>query len=312
MTMFGHHHISMITKNAQDNNRFYTEVLGLRRVNVTVNQDSPNMYHLFYGDKTGAPGTELTFFEIPMVGRTHRGTNAITRIGLLVPNYNSLVYWEERLAKFGVKTDGIGMYAGKAGLEFEDGEGLRFVLLNHQNQEVPESWQAWNGSDVEAEHQILGMGSIELTVKQPGKTIELLEAIFEYEIVEEKGNWTRIQTKSGGIFSEIILFEQDGVAERAGRGSIHHLALRATTIEQLSEWNEAVLARGIGTSGEIDRHYFRSIYFRDDNNILFEIATDEPGFVHDGNDEELGETLNLPPALESRRTEIEAMLKPLV
>lgn len=190
----GHHHISMVTKNAQQNNAFYTDILGFRRVLYTVNQDSPNMYHVFFGDKTGAPGTELTFFEIPMVGRTQRGTNAITQIGLFVPSYQSLVYWEERLQEKGIATDGIGLYAGRAALQFEDAEGLRLVLLNNQNKEVPAGWQAWTGSDVPVEHRILGMGPIEIVVREPNKTIGLLSEVFGYEIVEQKGQMTRLQT----------------------------------------------------------------------------------------------------------------------
>ncbi len=307
----GHHHISMITKNAQKNNDFYTKVLGLRRVLMTVNQDAPDMYHLFFGDKTGAPGTELTFFEIPMSGMTHKGTNSISRIGLLVPSYDSLLYWEDRLNHFNVKNNGITFYAGKASLTFEDHEGLSFVLINHQQKEIPASWQAWDGSDVPIEHRILGMGTIELTVREPEKTINLLGAIFNYEVVEAKDRWTRIQTRDGGIFSEIILFQQDGPAERPGRGSVHHLAIRARDVVQLNEWDAAIRARGLVTSGEVDRHYFQSVYFRDENNILFEIATDEPGFVKDGNDEDLGTYLELPPKLVEKRAQIEANLTPI-
>lgn len=306
----GHHHISMITKDAQTNNEFYTNVLGLRRVNYTVNQDSPNMYHIFYGDRTGAPGTELTFFEIPMVGRTQRGTNAITRIGLFVPSYQSLVYWEERLAKNGVQTEGIGLYAGRASLEFEDSEGLRFVLLNNQNKNIPAGWEAWEESDVPAEHRILGLGPIEITVREPKKTVRLLNAVFGYEVVEEKGNFTRVQT-AGQDYSEIVLIQQDGPEEKPGRGSIHHLAVRAKDTEELIAWNEKLLSLGFRTSGHVDRHYFESVYVRDENNILFEIATDAPGFTITGSIDELGTKLNLPPKLEGRRAEIEAQLKPL-
>lgn len=307
----GHHHISMITKNAQSNNEFYTNILGLRRVNYTVNQDSPNMYHLFYGDKTGAPGTELTFFEIPMVGRTQRGTNSISKIGLFVPSYQSLLYWEERLASIGIQTDGIGIYAGRAALQFEDNEGLQFVLLNHQNREIPADWQAWDGSDVNIEHRILGMGPIELTVRKPEKTIELLKEVFCYEVVEEKAEYIKIQTAKGKEFSELIIVQKDGEVERAGRGSIHHLAFRAEDEKQLQFWNEKLQSLGFDTSGQVDRHYFQSVYVRDHNNILFEIATDKPGFTITGPEESLGQVLHLPPKLSAKREEIEAMLKPL-
>ena len=309
--MLGHHHISMITKNAQQNNEFYTKVLGLRRVSMTVNQDSPNMYHLFYGDKIGAPGTELTFFEIPMVGRTHRGTNAITQIGLFVPNYQSLEYWAQRLDEFGITTDGIGRFAGRAALQFEDREGLRLVLMNIEGDEQPKQWVAWDNGDVAFEHRILGMGAIELTVREPQQTIDFVTSLFGYHIVEVKEGITRLQTAEGGPFSELVVVHQDGAEERPGRGSIHHVALRATTTEQLTGWIEKLKEMGYANSGEVDRHYFRSVYVRDRNNILFEIATDDPGFTAFVDEEDLGKELILPPKLEGRREEIEAMLEPL-
>lgn len=311
MTLKGHHHISMVTKSAVENNRFNKEILGLRRVLMTVNQDSPDMYHLFFGDKTGAPGTELTYFEIPMAGRTHKGTNAISRIGLLVPTNDSLIYWEQRLNQFGVKNEGLVLYAGRTALQFEDHEELQFVMIANEANELQENWQAWEGSDVPEEHRILGMGPIELTVREPEKTITLLRAIFGYEVIEQKEDWVRIQTPEGKLFSEIILFQKDGPAEKAGRGSIHHLAIRALNDKQLNEWDEAIRARGLQTSGQVDRHYFQSVYFRDENNILFELATDEPGFIKDGDDRNLGVELELPPKLEANRDEIIARLKPL-
>ena len=307
----GHHHISMITKNGQKNNDFYTKVLGLRRVMMTVNQDSPDMYHLFFGDRTGAPGTELTFFEIPMSGMTHRGTNSISKIGLLVPSYESLQYWEQRFNELGVKHEGIGTFAGREALLFEDYEGLRMALINHNGGHVPAEWEAWDDSTVPTEHRILGMATIEITVREPEKTISLLQAVFNYNIVDENANWTRIQTETGGIFSEILVVQQDGPIERPGRGSVHHLAVRARDIRQLKQWDEAIRAKGILTSGEVDRHYFQSVYFRDGNGILFEIATDEPGFVKDGDIENLGVKLDLPPKLEAKREEIVAKLAPL-
>ena len=151
----GHHHISMITKDAKINNHFYRDLLGLRRVKMTVNQDDPSMYHLFYGDKIGSPGTELSFFEIPMVGRTYRGTNAITRIGLLVPTEASLVYWKERFDEKGVQHSDITTYANKSALFFEDSEGLRMLLLVSNGERV-EHWQSWTQSDVPIEHHSCG------------------------------------------------------------------------------------------------------------------------------------------------------------
>src|SRR5690625_4282797 len=140
--ILGHHHISMMTKDVHQNNYFYTKVLGLRRVKVTVNQDDPTMYHLFYGDRTGSPGTELTFFEIPLAGRTYRGTNAITRIGLLIPSEQSLKYWKNRFDQFGVKHEGITTYANRSAIHFEDQDGLRMVLLVANGEKLTD-WEEW-------------------------------------------------------------------------------------------------------------------------------------------------------------------------
>src|SRR3954469_2048173 len=180
-TIPGHHHISMLTKDALINNNFYNKLLGLRRVKKTVNQDDPSMYHLFYGDLTGSAGTELSFFEIPMVGSTKRGTNAITRIGLLVPSYDSLLYWKKRFELLVVKHGELTMYAGREALHFEDCEGLRLVLLNNNGDEVPSYWQSWDDSIVAEEHRILGMGAVEMTVQSLDSLANTLENLFGYE-----------------------------------------------------------------------------------------------------------------------------------
>jgi len=308
----GHHHISMITKNASENNHFYRKVLGLRRAKITVNQDDPSMYHLFFGDKTGSPGTELSFFEIPMVGRTHRGTNAITRIGLLVPSVDSLLYWQSRLEDFCVETSKVQKYANRTSILFEDPEGLRFALIVSNGAKVAH-WETWEKSDVPAEHQIQGMGTVEITVKRLDKLANTLTDLFGYKEVSRTEEEAIFQSIEGEVFGEIIVKFLDGPSEKPGRGSIHHLAIRVKNDEELEYWNEQVRARGFQSSGVVDRFYFKSLYFRESNGILFEIATDGPGFTADGDDiETLGEKLVLPPFLESRRAEIEANLKPIV
>lgn len=306
----GHHHISMITKNASKNNHFYKNVLGLRRVKLTVNQDEPSMYHLFYGDKTGSPGTELTFFEIPAAGKTHRGTNAITRIGLLVPSEASLHYWKSRFEEAGVRHGEIATYANRPALEFEDPEGLRLVLIVSGGAKV-EHWETWEKSKVPAEHQIQGMGSVEITVKRMDKLANTLTEMFGYTEVSRTKTSAIFQSVAGEVFGEIVVHYLDGPSERPGRGSIHHLAIRVKNDEELRFWEEKVRSRGFHSSGIVDRFYFKSLYFRESNGILFEIATDGPGFTVDGDIETLGEKLDLPPFLEERRAEIEESLKPI-
>ncbi|MED0971613.1 ring-cleaving dioxygenase [Bacillus paramycoides] len=306
----GHHHISMITKNANENNHFYKNVLGLRRVKMTVNQDDPSMYHLFYGDKTGSPGTELSFFEIPLVGKTYRGTNAITRIGLLVPSEDSLHYWKERFEKFGVKHSELTTYANRPALKFEDSEGLRLVLIVSNGEKV-KHWETWEKSEVPAEHQIQGMGSVEMTVRRLDKMASTLTEMFGYTEVSRSGEEAIFQSIKGEAFGEIVVKYLDGPSEKPGRGSIHHLAIRVKNDTELAYWEEQVKQRGFHSSGIIDRFYFKSLYFRESNGILFEIATDGPGFTVDGDVEHLGEKLDLPPFLEDQRAEIEANLAPV-
>lgn len=309
-TIPGHHHISMITKDAAYNNHFYRTILGLRRVKKTVNQDDPSMYHLFYGDKTGSSGTELSFFEIPFVGHTQKGTNAITRIGLLVPTEESLVYWKERFTQYGVQHSEITTYAGRAALHFEDAEGLRMVLLV-SNGEKAEHWETWERSEVPVEHQIQGMGVVEITVRKLDKLAETLTEIFGYTEISRTADEAIFQSVHGEVFGEILVRFAEGPTERPGRGSIHHLAIRVKDDTELAYWDEQVRARGFYSSGIVDRFYFKSLYFRESNGILFEIATDGPGFTIDGEIETLGEALDLPPFLEARREEIEKKLKPI-
>ncbi|UVI30809.1 ring-cleaving dioxygenase [Paenibacillus spongiae] len=310
-TIPGHHHISMLTKNAQSNNQFYQHVLGLRRVKKTVNQDDPSMYHLFYGDLTGSAGTELSFFEMPRAGSTVRGTNAITGIGLLVPSYESLVFWKKRFESLAVQHGELTSYAGRDALHFEDSEGLRMILLNNNGEAVPGNWSAWEDSVVESQHRILGMGTVEMTVRNLESLASTLTDLFGYVEASRSGTEAVYQSVAGQSFGEIAVKEEEGPSEKPGKGSIHHLAIRVRNEDELRYWDEVVKNRGFRSTGIVDRFYFHSLYFRESNGILFEIATDGPGFTADSTVEELGKALDLPPFLEDRRTEIEAKLVPL-
>ncbi|PFN04151.1 ring-cleaving dioxygenase [Bacillus cereus] len=307
----GHHHISMMTKNAQINNEFYQKVLGLRRVKKTVNQDNPFMYHLFYGDLTGSAGTELSFFEMPNVGRTIRGTNAITQIGLLVPSFESLTFWKKRFESLQVKHGEITTYAGRGALHFEDPDGLRLVLLNNNGEEVPQHWTEWEESLIEQKHRILGMGTVEITVRSLNKLAKTLTDMFGYIEVSRSDEEGIYQSVAGKAFGEILVKQQEGERERPGKGSVHHLAIRVKNEDKLRYWDGIVRGKGFESTGIIDRFYFQSLYFRESNGILFEIATDGPGFTVDSSVEELGTKLDLPPFLEEKRIEIEKKLVPL-
>lgn len=311
MIIEGHHHISMVTKNARVNHDFYQKVLGLRRVKKTVNQDDPRMYHLFYGDLTGSPGTELSFFEIPNVGKTHRGTDAITRIGLFVPSYESLEYWKNRFKEYEVHHEEISTYAGRSALHFEDSDGLRFVLQNLNGTEVPDHWQRWSNSHIPSEHQILGMGTVEMTVANANDLMDTIESVFGYTRVAELKEGLLYQSVKESSFGEILVVQQDGPKEKPGKGSVHHLAIRVKNGVELRKWKDRIEKAGFKVMKITDRFYFESLYFREKNGILFELATDGPGFTVDSSIEDLGTVLDLPPFLEAERKEIEAHLEPI-
>ncbi|MFJ8261096.1 ring-cleaving dioxygenase [Rummeliibacillus sp. NPDC094406] len=309
--MKGHHHISMLTKNGKKNNHFYQNILGLRRVKKTVNQDDPSMYHLFYGDEVGSPGLDITFFEMPIAGSTKRGTNAITQIGLLVPSYESLQYWKKRFEQLDVKHGDITTYMGQDALFFEDHEDLRMVLLNNNGARIPTTWKPVTSSEVPEEHQIFALGTIDITVRYLNKTVNLLKDLFGFTVVDNEIDFVRLQSVKGERTGEIVVKELEAPSEKPGRGSVHHLALRVENLEELEMWNNKLIDYGLHTSGIIDRFYFQSLYVRDRNGILFELATDGPGFTADSTVEELGQKLDLPPFLEDERELIEAKLEPL-
>lgn len=311
-TIKGHHHTSMMTKNAQENNHFYTEILGLRRVKKTVNQDDPSMYHLFYGDRFGNPGTELTFFEMPHIGQTHRGTNAITRIGLMVDSSSSLEYWQIRFRAHGMTPSEMTTYAHRPAIHVEDTDGLRLVLLVANPDEKEQmAFTIWENSPVPAEHQIMGMGPIELTVSHPAKMERTLTELFGYIEVSRTEEETIFQSVSGEVAGEMVVRKRDGSREKPGRGSVHHIAIRVKDEEELAYWEKQIRKHGFVSTGILDRYYFKSVYFRESNGILFELATDGPGFTVDSDEAVLGEELSLPPFLEAQRAAIEANLAPI-
>src|SRR5690625_3750036 len=277
MHIAGHHHVSMITKDAKENIHFYRDQLGLRFVKKTVNQDDPSMYHLFYGDAVGNPGTVLTFFEMSYVGTTYHGTNAITRIGLFVENKEALVYWKARFKELKIPHENITTYDSRPALPFEDPDGLKLLLIAREENEMPSMWKRWEESLVPAKYQILGMGPIEMTVRRPEKLGKMLQNVFGYLEVSSSENKKVYQSIQGKTHSEIVIKNQDGKTEKPGRGSVHHLAIRVKNEQEIRKWESIIEKRGYESSGVIDRYYFHSLYFRDTNGIVFELATDGPG-----------------------------------
>lgn len=312
----GIHHLTAVTAHARENLAFYTGTLGMRLVKKTVNQDDVRAYHLFYADRLASPGSDLTFFDWPSVPRQRHGSQSITRIGLRVGSPESLEWWASHLATSGVKHGGMTERDGRMILDFEDFEGQRLTLIDDQGHGESHPWES---SPVPAEHQIRGLGPITMTVTHLARTEAVLTQVLAMQPVRtypdpENSRHTIhvFAMGSGGPSAELHVADRpDLPMAEPGAGGVHHVAFRVPTEEQYHAWQEHLTSRGIRTSGEIDRFYFRSIYFREPNGVLFELATDGPGFTVDEPLGELGKHLALPPFLEPHRAQIEAGLKPL-
>jgi glyoxalase family protein len=311
MQITGIHHLTAITAQAADNLAFYTRVLGLRLVKKTVNQDDVSAYHLFYADGLASPGTDVTFFDWPAPPE-RRGTDSISRTGLRVSGADAIEWWREHFARQGVSHAVPVERDGRLTLDFEDGEGQRLMLVDDAGAGEAHPWAR---SPVPAEHQIRGLGPIRLSVAQVERTEAVLTEILgmsrdrTYELPE--GEVRVYRMGAGGPAAELHLVAEPALPPaRQGAGAVHHVAFRIPDADY-EAWADRLKQRRMPSSGPVDRYYFRSLYFREPNGILFEIATDGPGFATDEPMETLGERLALPPFLEPRRAEIEAGLKPL-
>ena len=312
MSLTGIHHLTAITADAAANKRFYTGTLGLRLVKKTVNQDDTSAYHLFYADGQGTAGTDITFFDWP-VGRERRGTRSISRTGLRVAE-DSLDYWAGRLADAGLSSGAIALLDTRPSLDFEDPEGQRLRLVA----DIPGAAQPWVKSPVPAAHQIRGLGPITISVPELAPTEAVLTQVLnmrklrDYASPDGAGMVHVFEMGAGGPAAELHVAVQPGLpTARQGAGAVHHVAFRVADRAALTEWARRIGGFRIPTSGEVERYYFRSLYFREPGGNLFELATDGPGFAVDEPAETMGEALSLPPFLESRRAQIEAGLKPL-
>lgn len=319
MELKGIHHVSVLTANAARNFDFYTQQMGLRLIKKTVNQDDTSSYHLFYGDELGNPGTELTFFDIPRAGQTRPGVSSISSVSLRVLDSEDLHYWRDRFDDLGIDHSGIERHVGRNALRFTDPDGLPLVLVADDNEQGVPGGTPWAWSSVPAVHGIRGLGPVTLTVKDADRTARTLVDVMGFREVGHDSSPVAGQpdilvfaTGDGGAGAEVHVEERrDLPSEQMGRGGVHHVAFRVPNQEEYMAWLERLETAGFRTSGPIDRFYFKSIYFRERNGILFELATDGPGFATDEDAMHLGETLALPPFLEPQRGQIEAKLIPL-
>ena len=315
MRSAGIHHITAIAGDPQRNLDFYTETLGLRLVKRTVNFDDPGSYHFYFGDDIGSPGTIITFFPWPGARRGARGSGQVTTVSFALPP-NSIAFWKERLRANHVIAEEIGGRFGSNALRFLDPDGMRLELI--ATHVIPSGAEGSRGSclkdstagslDVARDDRIGGFAAPTLEVRKPEETEDLLTAILGFEFVAEENNRWRFRGRGSNASAEIDLVSSDAGFGQIAVGTVHHIAFRAADDEEQLRVREQLVARGLNVTPVIDRQYFHSIYFREPNGILFEIATDEPGFLIDEPADELGESLKLPPIYEPSRDEIERVL----
>ena len=311
MQLHGLHHVTAITAHAGANRDFYTRVLGMRLVKKTVNQDDVSAYHLFYADGEARPGTDLTFFDWPAAAE-RRGGDSIVRTGLRVADAGALDHWRDRFEAHAIRHDPIAEVDGRATLAFEDPEGQRLALVvdGGQGEAAP-----WARSPIPAPQQIRGLGPVTISVRRLAPSDAFLTEVLAMRqvrgYVDGQASLHVYEMGEGGPAAELHVRVDAAMAPgRQGAGAVHHVAFRIPDADY-GGWVDRYRQLGVASSGPVDRFYFRSLYAREPAGILYEIATDGPGFATDEPLESLGERLSLPPFLEGRRAEIERGLKPL-
>ncbi|MEO3414914.1 ring-cleaving dioxygenase [Roseovarius sp. CAU 1744] len=302
----GLHHVTSMAADADVNNSFFTGTLGLRRVKKTVNFDAPEVYHLYYGDETGTPGSVMTYFPFGQMPAGKRGNGEVGITEFAVPP-GTLGFWKERLAAQGVTGLAASAFLGEARLEFDGPDGDSFALVEAD----PGGRAPWTGAGIAAETGILGFHGARMRLRDAAATGELL-TFMGYQKDERDGNITRYRIEGGNAADTIDLEELPGAsAARQGAGSVHHIAFAVDDRASQAEIRKTLLDTGYQVTPVIDRDYFYAIYFRTPGGVLFEIATNEPGFDRDEDTAHLGEALKLPTRYEPYRKQIEQILPPI-
>ncbi|BBL78511.1 glyoxalase [Rubrobacter xylanophilus] len=320
MELGGIHHVTAVTADAPGNLEFYTRVLGLRLVKKTVNQDDVSAYHLFYADAAGTPGTEMTFFDWRWAPPHEAGAGLVSATAFAVPDRESLEWWVRRLDELGVSRGEVREEEGgrRAVLDFSDPEGQSLRLVYDAAGEAPEV-RPWERGPVPAKRFLRGFDSVELSVWRLGPTEAVLTGAMGFRKVGERSGGEGVpraaayEVGPGGPGARVVVVERRDLRlhRRVGAGGVHHVAFRVPDEEEHRAWRERLARAGLGVTPVIDRYYFRSVYFREPGGVLFELATDGPGFATDEDPEHLGERLALPPFLEPHREQIERGLRPL-
>ena len=307
-SVHGIHHVTCIAGDAQENLDFYVALLGMRLVKKSVNQDDPGTYHLFYADRVGNPGTDFTFFPWPNMGPGRSGVGLTVETSFAVP-IGSLSYWQERLEQHGVEQSPLESRFGENTLPFKDPHGLQLALVETDDDRL---FTPWENSPVPLECQLRGMHAVRLWERQLSPTDTLLTELMGFGSLGSEDGWQRYGVEGGGSGKLIEIKELP--EERRGQwgtGSVHHVAWRVRDSDEQMAVRERIASAGLRPTPQIDRFWFKSVYYREPGGVLFELATDGPGFDRDEDMEHLGEQLILPPWLEPERQKIEGALPPL-
>ena len=304
-SILGLHHITPIASNAKINLEFYTKILGLRLVKKTVNFDDPTTYHFYYGNETGAAGTILTFFPWEGIGKGTNGAGMATNIGYSVPT-ESLDFWRERFKNLNIKFKEIEESFGEQTLSFQDPDGLQLSLIvgNKADERMP-----WVTNDIDKTVGVKGFHAVTLTLKDVNTTAKILTDIMGYSLIEHQGNKYRFRTNAVDNAAIIDIIESPLIQNgRPAAGTNHHVAFRVKDENSLMDFRSRIAGAKINITEKINRDYFYSVYFREPGGVLFELATDNPGFTVDEPLNELGTNLKLPKQYEGSRSKIEKAL----
>lgn len=308
----GVHHVTAITSSAEKNYDFFTHVLGMRLVKKTVNQDDIRTYHLFFADDRGSAGTDMTFFDFPGIGKGMHGTNEISKTSFRVPNDAALDYWVKRFDRLQVTHTGISEQFGKKTLHFTDFDDQQYQLISDENNKGIASGTPWQKGPIPLEHAITGLGPVFVRISNFPALKAMLQSALSFKETAQEGAFHLFETGEGGNGASVIVEEAKELPEaRQGYGTVHHAAFRVEDRAELEQWIARLNSLRLPNSGFVDRFFFQSLYARVAPQILFEFATDGPGFMGDEPYETLGEKLSLPPFLESKREAIEKLVRPI-
>ncbi|MBL5768693.1 ring-cleaving dioxygenase [Heyndrickxia sporothermodurans] len=308
----GIHHVTAITSSAEKNYEFFTYVLGMRLVKKTVNQDDIQTYHLFFADDIGSAGTDMTFFDFPGIPKGVHGTNEIAKTSFRVPSDAALDYWVKRFDRLEVKHTGIEEQFGKKTLSFVDFDDQHYQLISDENNKGVKSGTPWQKGPIPLEYAITGLGPIFVRIAEFDYFKEVMEKVLLFKEIAKEGSFHLFEVGEGGNGAQVIV-EHNVILPRGqqGYGTVHHAAFRVEDRSVLDEWIKRMESFRFPISGYVNRHFFESLYANVAPQILFEFATDGPGFMGDEPYETLGEKLSLPPFLEPKREEIEKLVRPI-